>query len=351
MSTRTSGAPTVRAAAEGLCAAALFGLGAPLSKLLLPSLAPLPLAALLYLGAGVGLTAARLAARARREAPVRRADLPLLAGVVVAGGVLGPFLMLVGLQRLSGVTGSLLLNLELPFTALLAVLLFGEHLGRRDRLAMLLLGGATVLLGLRPGEAAVDAVGVAALSGACLCWALDNNLTGRLSLRDPVVVAQVKTLSAGACSMVLAMAAGASMPDAGVAVPALLIGSVSYGASLVLHVRAVRWLGAARQAALFATAPFAGAALAVPLLGDAPAPVDALAGGLMIAGVALLLRSGHAHVHTHEPLEHDHLHVHDEHHRHAHEGAFDEPHAHVHTHEPLEHDHPHVSDAHHRHEH
>jgi hypothetical protein len=126
---------------------------------------------------------------------------------------------------------------------------------------------------------------------------------------------------------------------------------VCYGASLVLHLRAARVLGAARQSAWFATAPFAGALLAVPLLGERPAAADGVAAAVMIAGVALLARARHAHLHTHQAIEHEHLHVHDEHHRHPHEGPVDEPHSHPHRHEPLTHDHAHASDLHHHHPH
>ena len=339
-----------RGAALGLLAAALFGASAPVSKLLLPQAAPLLLASLLYLGAGIGLSVARIAGASSGEAKVRRADLPLLAGVIVAGGVLGPTLMLFGLRRLSGVAGSLLLNLEMPFTVLLAVMLFREHLGRREVLAALLIVAGAAMLRVSPGELRADAIGIAAIAGACSCWALDNNLAQRLTLRDPIAVSQIKTLGAGVCSLALALATGALLPPPGVVVAALVLGRLSYGRSIGLDMQARRLLGAAREAAYFATAPFAGALLSIPLLGESLGAAAAVAAALMIGGVALLLRERHGHVHRHEAMAHDHVHVHDEHHRH-HDGPVDEPHSHSHEHEVLEHEHPHVSDLHHRHTH
>jgi drug/metabolite transporter (DMT)-like permease len=347
----------VKGAAMGLGAAALFGLSAPLSKLLLPASGPLVLASLLYLGGGLGLSLFSLLARSRRgkqpgrEAPLRGRDVPLLLGVILCGGVLGPVLMLVGLGRLSGVAASLLLNLEGPFTILLAVLVFGEHLGRTAALAVgLVLSGAGVL-GLEAGEVRGDVLGVLALAGACLAWAMDNNLTQRLSLKDPIAVVRVKGLGAGTCTLVLALATGQHFPAPPVLAAALLLGCASYGVSIVLDMYALRYLGAAREAAYFATAPFLGALAALPLLGERLRWEDALAGTLMVAGVVLMLRERHSHVHTHEPLEHEHRHVHDAHHQHAHEGPVSEPHSHPHRHEPLAHEHPHVSDLHHRHGH
>src|SRR5437868_5056399 len=292
----------LRGAVLGLGSALLFGLGAPVSKLLLPRTQPLTLAALLYFGAG----AAFLVARARRsEAPLTHADAPVLAAAVIAGAALGPVLMLWGLARVSGLAGSLLLNLEAPFTIALAVLAFGEHLSRREALAAALVVCGGALLGAR-GQWSGSVAGACAIAFACLCWALDNNIAARLALKDPVQVLRVKALCAGAVNLLIAFALGQALPPLATVAGALALGALSYGASLLLYLRAQRSLGAARQAALFAAAPFAGAIASIPLLGDRPAPADFAAAALMAAGVATLLRAQHAHQHTHEALEHDH---------------------------------------------
>jgi len=337
-----------------LGAAVLFGASAPVAKLLLPAVAPLLLAALFYLGAGSALLAVRslrgVDAKGR-EAPLAWSDAPLLVGVVAAGGIAGPLLMLLGLERVTGLTGALLLNLEAPFTILLALAFFGEHLGRREIGAAALVTSGAALLGLPSGPTSGDALGVVSLAAACLCWGLDNNWTQRLSLRDPIALVSIKATSAGACMLGLALFMGQPLPDPGVLAAALVVGSLSYGASIVLAVYALRALGAARESALFATAPFAGALIAMPLLGDAPRAIDCAAAALMAAGVVLLLRARHDHLHVHEALLHEHSHVHDAHHRHDHEDPVAEPHSHEHRHGRLVHRHPHVSDVHHRHGH
>lgn len=343
-----------RGAAFGLGAAALFGLSAPLAKVLLGGVSPVLLAGLLYLGAAAGLWLLRALRPSTREARLVRADLPRLAGVVLAGGVLGPVLMLWGLQRVTALTGSLLLNLEAPFTVLLAVGLFREHLGRTAAgAAGFILAGALVLK-LEPGALGADTAGAALIAGACLCWALDNNLTQRLSLRDPFAIVRVKTLAAGVANTALGLAVtGWQVPAPAWLAGALALGVLSYGASVVLDAYALRLVGAARESAYFATAPFVGALAAVAFLGDSLRWFDLAAMASMAVGVALLLRERHGHAHAHEAVGHEHLHVHDEHHRHAH-GPGDpggEPHSHWHLHAPLVHDHPHLPDAHHRHRH
>jgi drug/metabolite transporter (DMT)-like permease len=334
----------------GLAAAALFGASTPVAKLLVPGTGPLALAGLLYAGAGLALVAAGALRRAGTEAPIQRGDVPVLAAAIVSGGVVGPILLVLGLARLSGLTASLLLNLEAPCTIALAVVFLGERLSRREALGAGAVVAGAALLSWGPGRLEVDPVGAACVAGACVAWAIDSNLNQRLAIRDPVAVARAKAL-AGVFNLALALALGERFPSGAGTAAALLTGSLGYGASVVLYLLAVRRLGAARQAAYFATAPFVGAVIAVPLLGDRPLPIHLAAGALMALGTVLVARARHGHPHVHEPVEHEHAHVHDAHHAHAHEGPVAEPHSHAHRHDRLVHDHPHLPDIHHRHEH
>lgn len=168
----------------GLAAAALFGVSAPIAKQLLGTMSPQVLAGLLYLGAGVGLTGWRAIRPSTREADLQRRDWPTLLGIAVCGGLLGPLLMLVGLQRVTAVVGSLLLNLEGPFTMAIAVIVFREHLGRYGIVAAGLIVGGACLLGIELDHLRMNGWGMLAIACACIAWAIDNNLTQRLSLRD-----------------------------------------------------------------------------------------------------------------------------------------------------------------------
>jgi drug/metabolite transporter (DMT)-like permease len=348
----------VRGPVYGLMAALTFGLGAPLAKLLGREAAPLMLAALLYGGAALALGLFGGALRrsgAGREAPLEKGDLPALLAIIALGGMVGPFLMLFGLQRVSATAGALLLNFEGPLTAVIAVLAFGEHLGRRALVATVLVGAGAVLLAAGRGLGGASLGGALALVGACAAWAIDNNLTQRVALRDPVAVVRVKTLGAAAGNLALALGHGDRFPHAPVLVAALGLGAVSYGVSVLLDAYALRLLGAAREAAYFATAPFIGAVVGAALFREPFAAVELGAGLLMVAGVVVLLRERHGHLHTHEAVAHTHAHVHDAHHGHRHDGAGEgsttEPHTHFHQHDPVTHAHPHTSDTHHRHRH
>jgi len=236
----------------------------------------------------------------------------------------------------------------------LAVLIFHEHMGRGALIAAVLICAGATVLDLQPGSLRADTTGVLLLAGACACWALDNNLTQKLSLRDPFAIVRIKTLGAGVVNTGLAvLILRSSVPGFGYVAGALVLGCLSYGVSVVLDAYALRLVGAAREAAYFATAPFVGALGALLLLGESIGGFQGLGMLAMLIGVGLLIRERHSHAHEHGALAHEHLHVHDEHHQHEHgpDDPAGEPHAHSHRHVPLVHDHPHVPDAHHRHRH
>ena len=344
---------------RALLAAVLFGASAPLAKGLVQSVRPQMLAGLLYLGSGLGLCMVWLARRGRSsvEAPLTKRDLPWLAGAITAGGVVGPVLLMLGLAKTPASSASLLLNMEGVFTALLAWFVFRENFDRRIAVGMaaIVLGGALVSW---QGRAELRSVlGPLAIAGACLCWALDNNLTQKVSAGDPVQITMLKGLIAGAVNTGLAFALGSHLPTVWRTVGAMSLGFVSYGLSLVLFVVALRNLGTARTGAYFSTAPFVGAALSIVIWRDPITLSLVLGGTCMSLGVWLHVTERHEHEHAHEPLEHEHLHVHDEHHQHTHGPtdppitAPDEAHSHWHRHEPLVHTHAHAPDIHHRHDH
>lgn len=346
---RTLRAPGVAAA---LGAALLFGGGTPLAKGLLSSVSPWLLAGLLYLGAGLGLSLYRVLRRvpAARLAP---GEWPWFVGAIISGGVIGPVLLMFGLAGMPASGASLLLNAEAVFTALLAWFAFRENFDRRIALGMVAIVAGAVVLSW-PGDAQYAGLWPSlAVLGACLAWGIDNNLTRKVSLTDATWIAAIKGWAAGSVNLVLAFALGASWPPPADLAGALLVGYFAYGVSLALFVTGLRHLGTARTGAYFSVAPFFGALLAIPLLGEAVSMPLLIAGALMALGVWLHLTERHAHPHEHESLAHTHDHVHDEHHQHAHDFPWngEEPHTHFHTHEPLLHSHPHYPDAHHRHHH
>lgn len=345
--------------ASALGAAVLFGASTPLAKLLVGAVAPVMLAGLLYLGSGIGLLAwfwqRRLRASGRdvHEIALARADLPWLAGAIVMGGVIGPVLLMQGLLRTSAASTSLLLNFEGVLTALLAWWVFRENVDRRVAVGMALIVAGGALVSWQGRADALVAAGPLMIVGACLSWAIDNNLTRKISAGDPVRIAGLKGLAAGLTNTTLALVLGGHFPGVPTAVAAGVVGALGYGLSLVLFVVALRHLGTARTGAYFSTAPFLGAAISLGLLREPLAPLFWPAAGLMALGVWLHLTERHEHLHEHESQAHAHPHVHDAHHRHAHDFPWDgtEPHVHFHVHGPLVHSHPHYPDIHHRHRH
>ena len=342
-----------------LVSALLFGVSTPLAKVLVAQVPPVALAGLLYLGAGVGLLGLRWAMGhvrgpgTPRESAITGADWVWLAGAILAGGVIAPVLLMVGLQHTQGSTAALLLNLEGVFTALLAWFVFHENVDRRVATGFFLIAGAGVLLSWEGAPSTGLPLGVLAVLAACFAWALDNNLTQRVSGCDPLQIAGLKGLVAGSINLATASFLGWTPPSVAVLLGALCVGFLGYGVSLSLFVWALRHLGTARTGAYFSVAPFFGAATAVLIFSEFPNTLFWIAAALMAIGVWLHVTERHDHAHRHHRMVHSHSHHHDEHHQHTHDAGWDgaEPHAHEHEHQPLLHTHPHYPDLHHRHRH
>lgn len=339
---------------SALVSALLFGVSTPLAKLLVGEISPWLLAGLLYLGSGVGLSLVRLL-RSGQRTPVRGSEWFWLGSAIVSGGIMGPLLLMWGLTQTAGSTAALLLNAEGVLTALLAWFAFKENFDRRIALGMAAIVAGTIVLSWSGSFDLANAWGPVAIVAACFCWALDNNLTRKVSLSDPLQVASLKGLVAGTVNTALALALHSTLPPLPALASAAVVGFLGYGVSLALFVVGLRHLGTARAGAYFSAAPFVGALVAVLLL-DEPVTVRlAIAAALMGVGVWLHMTEHHEHEHRHVGEEHEHPHQHDEHHdhQHAHPGgrAIEGEHSHWHRHAPVVHRHPHYPDAHHRHDH
>jgi drug/metabolite transporter (DMT)-like permease len=351
-------------ALKALAAAVLFGINAPLSKVLLApgrlgEVAPITMAGLLYLGSGIGalvlLGLQRPDATAEAEARLQRRDLPWLAGALLAGGVAAPIVLMFSLRVTPGATASLLLNFEGVATTLIAALAFREAVGRRIWSAIGLITAATIVLSWQPEGRMGFSFGALGVLVACVLWGADNNFTRNISAKNPLTIVAVKGLGAGLFSLVVALLVGQPLPSVGAALGAMLLGSISYGLSITLFILALRDLGAARTSALYSSSPFIGALLSFVILRETAGVQFFVAAALMLVGTALLVTEQHAHRHRHSFLTHEHRHQHDDaHHTHEHtpgEIPASGWHSHPHKHPPLVHEHPHAPDLHHRHEH
>jgi drug/metabolite transporter (DMT)-like permease len=341
-----------------LASAVLFGLAAPAAKVLITETDPWLVAGLLYLGSGLVLTCVvvmqRGSGRTRpREASLTRRDWPWLGGAILTGGVVGPVFLMFGLSWGSASDTALLLNLEGVFTALLAWVVFREHVDARVAAGMAAITLGAVVLAWSPSAGFRLTWSSLAVAGACLAWAIDNNLTRKVSSSDPVQIVALKGLIAGAVNIAIAMRLGARLPGVTTLAATSAVGALGYGVSLILFIVALRHLGAGRASAYFSIAPFVGALGGVLALGEPVTGRMLAAAALMAIGVGLHVSERHEHDHAHAPLQHDHRHSHDEHHKHVHAAGtpVGEPHSHPHAHETLRHSHPHFPDIHHRHHH
>ncbi|MDP1545921.1 MAG: DMT family transporter [Anaerolineales bacterium] len=342
---------------QALIAALLFGASAPLAKLLLGEVEPIPLAAFLYLGSGIGLLGVKIFQRINQrgvahEAQIEKSDMPWLIGAIFAGGVAAPITLLFSLKNTPAATASLLLNFEGAATTIIAFFVFKESISRRAWWAITLITIAVILLSVNLNAEWGFSPGALGILAACILLGMDNNFTRNISAKDPLVIVTIKGLGAGIFSLSMAGVLGNQFPVWGIALGALVLGSLSYGASIVFFIHAMRGLGAARTSALFATAPISGILLSFLIFREFPSWWLLGALPFMLVGAYLLVNEEHEHHHIHELTFHEHAHSHDDgHHDHDHKGDLAKKHSHPHSHDEAVHSHHHMPDLHHRHTH
>lgn len=343
-----------------LLAAILFGASAPITKILLGEIQPIPLASLLYLGSGLGLLIFQIGnslikKQIINEAPLNKKDFKWLIGAIIAGGIIAPIILLSSLKITPASTASLLLNFEGVATAIIAMLFFKENVGKQILNAVILITFASIILSWDFKNQWGFSIGSLGIILACFCWGIDNNFTRNISAKNPFSIVIIKGIISGFFSLFLSLILKNEIPEFKIAIIAMVIGFFCYGVSIVLFVFAMRDLGSTRTSALFGTAPFVGSILSFILLGDIPSNMFFISLPIMIVGTIFLLKEEHNHTHIHEFIEHEHRHNHrDGHHNHEHtngEIIINGYHSHLHVHEAIEHAHPHSPDIHHRHIH
>lgn len=338
---------------QALLAALFFGASAPIAKLLLgDNIAPIFLAAFLYLGSGTGITLVKFTQRMRSkdmEAGIKSPDIKWLAGAIISGGILAPIILMISLQNTSASTASLLLNFEGVGTTVIALLVFKEAISRRAWTAIIVITLASIFLSANFKSGFGLSLGALGIVLACVLWGVDNNFTRNISGKDPLAIVAWKGLVAGTFSFFLAFFLGDQLPSLATIFATMILGFVSYGLSTMLFIRSMRGLGASRTSALFSTAPLAGVVLSIIIFGELPSFLFIIAAMLMIGGALLLINEQHSHSHVHTVLFHEHSHNHDDP-AHGHDDIKG-IHSHEHEHPAEEHEHDHMPDIHHRHGH
>lgn len=344
-----------KAVSYAILAALLYGISSPVSKLLLVEIPPTLMAALLYLGAGVGMVGINLfkviSKKEQLEAKMTMKELPFIIGMILLD-IAAPIFLMIGLSTTTSSNVSLLNNFEIVATTLIALFIFKEAIGRRMWLAIILITASSVILSISDSGSMSFSIGSIFVLLACLSWGFENNCTRMLSLKDPLQIVVIKGFGSGLGSLIISIAIQESSWNWLYIFYTLLLGFVAYGMSIFLYIKAQRELGAARTSAFYATAPFIGVIISWIVLHESITTTFIIALIIMLIGTYFAVSENHKHRHRHFEVDHEHKHSHsDGHHNHIHEQEIKGEHSHEHVHEIVEHSHSHLPDLHHKHSH
>ena len=345
----------LKAVSYAILAALLYGISSPVSKVLLVEIPPTLMAALLYLGAGIGMIGINLysilAKREQLEAKMTAKEMPFILGMILLD-IVAPIFLMIGLTMTTSSNASLLNNFEIVATCLIALFIFKETIGKRMWIAIMLITISSIILSVSDLSSLSFSLGSIFVLLACIAWGFENNCTRMLSLKDPIQIVVVKGFGSGLGSLIISFALHESNFNWLYILFTLLLGFVAYGMSIFLYIKAQRELGAARTSAFYATAPFIGVIISWIVLQEPITATFVIALTIMLVGTYFTVSEDHKHSHVHSAEIHEHKHNHyDGHHNHTHDYETKIEHSHEHTHEIIEHIHTHLPDLHHRHLH
>lgn len=336
-------------------AAALFGMSAPIAKLLLSEIPPLMMSSLVYLGAGFGMLIVdltRVIAKTKHpEARLAKNELPFILAMIILD-IAAPISLMLGLTMTTAANAALLSNFEIVATSVIALIVFKEAVGKRLWLSIALITIASIILSTNDIFSFSFSLGSIFVILSGVFWGFENNCTRKLSIKDPLQVVIIKGLGSGTGALVIAAYANELVWNFRLILPALLLGFFAYGLSIFFYVTAQRSLGAARTSAYYAISPFIGVLLSFFLFDEPITTAFIVASIFMVIGTYFTVAEKHGHQHIHRLLEHEHRHNHSEiHHNHSHEDNSKKEHSHLHVHIEMIHSHEHTPDIHHRHRH
>ena len=325
-------------------AAVFYAINVPISKVLLQHVGPTTMAALLYLGAGIGIGMMSLFNKKDREKAesLTKAELPYIVGMIVLD-IAAPIFLMLGISYGSSANASLLGNFEIVATTVIALILFKEAVTKRLWVAIGLITLSSILLSFEGTDSFHFSYGSLLVIIATVCWGLENNCTRELSSKSTYQIVMLKGLCSGLGALVIALVKKESFPGIGYIAIALALGFVAYGLSIFMYVRAQNVLGAAKTSAYYAVNPLIGALLAFVFLSESLSWMYVIALLVMVIGSALVVvdtlirQHDHEHQHTFTHTHGGSTHTHTVRHSHVHKHYLtEEKHRHRHSIEELE---------------
>ena len=325
-------------------AAVFYAINVPISKVLLQHVGPTTMAALLYLGAGIGIGMMSLFNKKDREKAesLTKAELPYIVGMIVLD-IAAPIFLMLGISYGSSANASLLGNFEIVATTVIALILFKEAVTKRLWVAIGLITLSSILLSFEGTDSFHFSYGSLLVIMATVCWGLENNCTRELSSKSTYQIVMLKGLCSGLGALVIALIKRESFPGIGYIAIALALGFVAYGLSIFMYVRAQNVLGAAKTSAYYAVNPLIGALLAFVFLSESLSWMYVIALIVMVFGSALVVvdtfirQHDHEHQHTFTHSHGGSTHTHTVRHSHIHKHYLtEEKHRHRHPIEELE---------------
>ena len=199
---------TKKGIAFAVLAAALYAINAPFSKLLLEFVPPTLMAGFLYIGAGVGMMVIAFIKKSAKVGSKRTAINKIRITIhhsMILLDITAPIFLLLGLNATTAANVSLLNNFEIVATAIIALMVFKEHISARLWLGILFVTLSCGILSFEDVSSLRFSYGSLFVLLAAVCWGFENNCTRKISSRDPLQIVLLKGIFSGIGSVIIGL--------------------------------------------------------------------------------------------------------------------------------------------------
>lgn len=242
----------------------LYDLNVPVSKYSLKTLSTNEILFLLYFGSAVGLFLLMLFNKKQKfSLKPEKGESIFIIGVIIFD-ILAALFIVESLKYIDASTVSLISILEISFTIVISHFIFKTKISKNLIIAVILVSIGGILLSFDSSTEFKLSIASMLTVFATACWGLENNLTAKVSDKNPLLLIFYKCFAVAIFNLLFIL--NINIFELFINNWFLLvIGFFTYGISILYYVYAINYIGISKTSIVFSFSPVFGALISLIL--------------------------------------------------------------------------------------
>lgn len=242
----------------------LYDLNVPVSKYSLKTLSTNEILFLLYFGSAVGLVLLMLFNKKQKfSLKPQKGESIFIIGVIIFD-ILAALFIVESLKYIDASTVSLISILEISFTIVISHFIFKTQISKNLIIAVILVSIGGILLSFDSSTEFKLSIASMLTVFATACWGLENNLTAKVSDKNPLLLVFYKCFAVAIFNLLFIL--NINIFELFINNWYLLvIGFFTYGISILYYVYAINYIGISKTSIVFSFSPVFGALISLIL--------------------------------------------------------------------------------------